>query len=697
MPLFLNFMKKLQFTFIRLLVLSALFVTGAFGNTTLFDTTFNGTGYRLQTVGAGSGHGYSLAIQPDGKILVGGSTYVGSEPDRLALIRLNADGTLDTSFGSGGSAFSPSSIISTFWEAKVLIQPDGKILLGSTAWSTQQQKYTFTVLRFTGAGVLDTTFNNTGYATANVPNSLQDTYRAMDLQADGKIVLVGGTVEEEPGDISGNRDIAVVRFNANGSLDSTFDGDGIRKIGATIFDEEGYAVLVAADGKILVGGYETTDRTRFLLTRLNSDGSTDTSFGTSGSTIYQIGFEGNIVKSLARQSDGKILVAGGGKVTRLTADGIRDMSFGANGVATVPGNDDIRVIGGDKFLLAGNGVRRFMPNGAIDTNFGGGFSIPGNNCLSHAVSIQSDGKVVLGGVCVNDSDHIERFAVARFQENRTKRFLDFNGDEATDISIFRPSNGQWWYLESSTLFYQVVAGQFGAATDIPVPAEFSGDGKTDVAVFRPSTGEWFVLRSDGGTFYSFPFGTSGDVPVVGDFDSDQLADAGVFRPSTGEWYIQKTTGGLSITHFGTTGDKPVPSDYDGDFKTDIAIYRPSNGSWWIQKSSDSTFYAFQFGTSTDKPVQGEYTGDNKTDAAFYRPSTGEWFVLRSEDNSYYSIPFGLSDDLPTPGQFTGDGRFDFVIYRPSTGRWHILMNGGFYFYKDFGLAGDVPVPNAFVP
>ncbi|PYT01984.1 MAG: hypothetical protein DMF63_03885 [Acidobacteria bacterium] len=683
----------------RVLVLSILFAVGAFGNTTTYDPTFDGAGYRLQPVGAGSGHGYSLAIQSDGKIVVGGSTRIGNESDKLALIRLNADGTLDTSFGSGGTAFSPMGMYSSIWEVKVVIQSDGKILLGSTARLTQQSREAFTVLRFMSSGVLDTTFNGTGYATANVPNSLLDTCHSMDLQADGKIVLVGSTLEEVPGDISGNRDIAIVRFNANGSLDSTFDSDGIVKVGALNPDEEGHAVLVQADGKIIVGGRETTDRERYLLTRFNANGSTDTSFGTGGWNIFAVDFVNNNFTSLARRSDGRILAAGGGKTLRFSVDGARDMSFGANGVSTVPGtieSGEIRVIAGDKFLLANRyGVRRFMPNGAIDTNFGRDFTVSGNNCYSHSISVQSDGKAVLGGVCTNSSDQIERFAVARFQENRTKRYLDFDGNEGTDISIYRPANGQWWYLGS--LFYQIVAGQFGTSTDRPVPAEFSGDGKTDLAVFRPSTGEWYVLRSDDRTFYSFPFGTAGDIPVVGDFDDDQLADAGVFRPSTNLWYIQKSTGGISITAFGTSGDKPVPSDYDGDFKLDIAIYRPSVGQWWIQRSSDGGVYAFQFGNSTDKPVQADYTGDNKTDAAFYRPSTGEWFVLRSEDYSYFAFPFGLGDDLPAPGNYWGDARFDIAVFRPSENRWHILGTGGWYFYEDFGVTGDVPLPTMVMP
>jgi uncharacterized delta-60 repeat protein len=209
-------------------------------------------------------------------------------------------------------------------------------------------------------------------------------------------------------------------------------------------DEEAHSVMVQADGKIIVGGRETTDREKFVLTRLNANGSTDASFGTDGWNIFQIDFVNNNFTSLARQSDGRFLAGGGGKIMRFTADGIRDMLFASNGVQSGTGTIervDIRVIGGDKFLVATRyGVRRFMPNGAIDTHYGTTFGVSGNLCYMRSVAVQADGKAVLGGYCSNNSDNISRFAVARFQENRTKRFLDFNGDETSDISIYRPSN-----------------------------------------------------------------------------------------------------------------------------------------------------------------------------------------------------------------------------------------------------------------
>jgi subtilisin len=276
-----------------------------------------------------------------------------------------------------------------------------------------------------------------------------------------------------------------------------------------------------------------------------------------------------------------------------------------------------------------------------------------------------------------------------------RRPVDFDGDGKTDISIFRPGAGEWWYLRSSDSGNRAL--QFGISNDKLVPADFTGDGKTDIAFFRPSNGFWFILRSEDFSFLSFPFGSNGDVPLVGDFDADGKADPTVFRPSTQTWYILKSTGGTAITTFGANGDKPVPADYDGDGKTDIAIYRPSNGQWWIQRSSNNSVYAFQFGISTDKPVPGDYTGDGKADSAFFRPSTGEWFILRSEDSSFYSVPFGAKGDAPSPGDYDGDGRFDTGVFRPTGSTWYVNRTTAGQLITNFGATGDQSVPNSLVP
>jgi hypothetical protein len=303
------------------------------------------------------------------------------------------------------------------------------------------------------------------------------------------------------------------------------------------------------------------------------------------------------------------------------------------------------------------------------------------------------------GILGNNDSTDQHFALVgyNFTEQSVpsaKSPVDFDGDGKTDVSIFRPSLGQWWYLRSSN--GGNAAFQFGAATDRLSPADYTGDGKTDIAFFRPATGEWYILRSEDASYMSFPFGAAGDLPVSGDFDLDGKADPAVFRPSTREWFILKSTGGTIITTFGAAGDVPVVADYDGDGQSDIAIYRPSVGEWWINRSSGGTI-AFRFGLSTDKPVQGDYSGDGRADAAFFRPSSGEWFILRSEDSSFYSVPYGLNGDQPSPGDYDGDGKFDTAVFRPSNSTWFVNRSNAGSLIVGFGMTGDNSVPNAIVP
>ena len=107
--------------------------------------------------------------------------------------------------------------------------------------------------------------------------------------------------------------------------------------------------------------------------------------------------------------------------------------------------------------------------------------------------------------------------------------------------------------------------------------------------------------------------------------------------------------------------------------------------------------AYQFGTGTDKPVVGDFTGDSKVDPTIWRPSTGEWFVLRSENLTYYAATFGTSGDLPLSGDYDGDGKSDFAVFRPSTSTWYVSKSNGGTISQGFGIAGDKPVPSAFVP
>ncbi len=292
-----------------------------------------------------------------------------------------------------------------------------------------------------------------------------------------------------------------------------------------------------------------------------------------------------------------------------------------------------------------------------------------------------------GGVSVTPAF---RFTIFGDASAPTAGDVDFDGDGKTDVSIFRPSNAEWWYARSSDGADR--AFQFGASSDSLTPADFTGDGKTDIAFYRESTGEWFVMRSEDSSFYSFPFGAAGDIPSAGDFDADGKADAAVFRPSTATWFVQRSSdNGTTIQQVGANGDVPQVGDYDGDGRADMAIFRPSNGQWWLNRSTAGVIAA-TFGISSDRPTARDFTGDGKTDIAFWRPSSGEWFVLRSEDSTYYAAPFGISTDTPAAGDYDGDGKADTAVFRAATATWYVNRSQAGLMIQSFGAPTDIAVP-----
>jgi hypothetical protein len=319
-------------------------------------------------------------------------------------------------------------------------------------------------------------------------------------------------------------------------------------------------------------------------------------------------------------------------------------------------------------------------------------TVPNNATTQARVKVEAVGNIFFDVSNVN-------FTITPGTTTMPAKFVDFDGDRKTDISIFRPSVGQWWYQQSSDNVVKALA--FGSATDRITPGDYDGDSKTDVAFWRPSTGEWFVLRSSNLTFFAAPFGATNDVPAPGDFDGDRKTDLAVFRPSNTTWFILRSSdNGVQAVPFGLATDIPTVEDYDGDGRSDIGIFRPAGGSgggeWWILRSTAGLF-ATPFGTATDKPVQGDYTGDGKADIAFYRPTTSEWFILRSEDLSFFAAPFGANGDIPVAGDYDGDNKYDLAVFRPTNVTWFILKSTGGTQIQAFGAAGDKPVPSAFVP
>lgn len=308
------------------------------------DLSFGSAGKVVTDFSRGSDEIDAIVIQSDGKIIVAGSTrplYAQFEDHDLAVARYNPNGTLDTSFANGGK-FTYAFGIYSDGASALAIQSDGKIVVGG---STQVQRWDgtastanqhdFALLRLNPNGSLDNSFGNSGQVTTPLSSYgifRQSGIRALLIQGDGKLVAAGS-----------NGEFALARYNTNGSLDSTFGSGGTvtrRVTTSSAFQSSSGATALALqqDGKILAGGYilvhgayKPSSDVFTPLLRFNPNGSLDTRFGRQGQIAgAQVGVP--YIRGAHVQADGKIVVAGEAQIGRYTANGTLDNNFDADGV-----------------------------------------------------------------------------------------------------------------------------------------------------------------------------------------------------------------------------------------------------------------------------------------------------------------------------------------------------------------------------
>ena len=240
------------------------------------DTSFGDRGVALTTFSTSGCYASALALQSDGKIIAAGTNYRDfSSNSDFGLVRYNSNGTLDTSFGTNG-------LVSTDYDgmldaaSSVLIQSDGKIVAVGSA-SSSATFYDFAVVRYLANGQIDTSFGSAGKVRTDFGGANLDIAYAGTLQSDGKIIAAGTTSDR----IGSKTPFAVARYNSNGTLDTSFSSDGRTSVDFGGYFQAVYQVLVQPDGKIVTAGYPNSEGSDsdFLLSRLNSNGSLDTTFG----------------------------------------------------------------------------------------------------------------------------------------------------------------------------------------------------------------------------------------------------------------------------------------------------------------------------------------------------------------------------------------------------------------------------------
>jgi uncharacterized delta-60 repeat protein len=384
------------------------------------DSGFNGTGFVHTSIGVDD-RAHALAVQPDGRIVVVGSTRNDTGASAFAVVRYDSNGSLDASFGTDGKVRTFIGLSADSANA-VRILPDGRVVVAGTAGDPSIVSFFITyvaLVRYTASGALDTTFNGTGRVLDSIPAlATYNTGEFLAIQGDGK-VLVGG---------SNNGRGGMLRFLGDGSLDSAFGMSG-KVVTSGDSSDQLYALRARADGSLLAAG--TSNSTNLAVV----------SYGADGQLAWSRTFEGDYgarASTVFEQPDGKIVIAGsrsfyGLSVIRLTGDGSSDTTFNGTGHAETGVNGPTSggaaaalqadgkivlattrhdIVSGDDFALV-----RFNTDGSLDAAFGVEGKVTTDigalDDRAAALAVQPDGKLLVAGTSFDGTRF--RVAVVRYR------------------------------------------------------------------------------------------------------------------------------------------------------------------------------------------------------------------------------------------------------------------------------------------
>lgn len=360
----------------------------------------------MTSIGAASEYARAFALQNDGKIVVAG--HVGGVGSDFLIIRLTSSGAYDSTFGTAGIVMTSFNINSTDETNDMVIQPDRKILIAG--WTSTGNK-DIALLRFNADGSADSTFGFNGKVQTNINNTIQEAHD-VGLQPDGKIIVAGFTSSP----LTAN-DVAVFRYKSNGSLDSSFANNGIAVPVLNANDDDAaFGMVLQPDGKIVTAGYTYTNFTYAdnLIVRFDSTGNLDTSFNSTGVVVANNGNSDHLATDVMLQPDGKIVITGRA-FRQFTLD----------------------------FMLA-----RFSSNGIIDPSFGNaGYAytnIALENDFTLASLMQPDGKIVVTGYYTDSG--IENFLLARYGNDSI--FTGINETDNDHVLIYPQAAADIYFILS---------------------------------------------------------------------------------------------------------------------------------------------------------------------------------------------------------------------------------------------------------
>ena len=574
--------KKLLAGLLGLLVVACVLinviVASAAGGDGERDTSFNAA------VGEGANNAVrAVALQADGKILIGGTFHFYNNDFANGILRLNSDGERDISFNVGGTGANGTV-------SAVALQSDGKILIGGNFTSYNSDFAHGGIMRLNSDGKQDASFNVGGAGTS-------DFVEAVALQTDGKI-LIGGFFTSYNGDAAASNNI--MRLNSDGTRDASFNVGGAGANGTVS------AVALQSDGKILIGGEFTSynfDAASGGIMRLNADGTRDTSFNAGGA-----GANG-LVAAVALQANGRILIGGqftsyngdaaaSDRIMRLNADGTRDTSFNAGGTGASGTVRAVTAQPGGKILIGGNfntynndagasdGIMRLNSDGTRDASFnvggtGADSSVFEDSSVS-AVALQSDGKILIGG----------NFNTYNNDAGASDGIMRLNSDGTRD-TLFTVSgtgaNSVVFAVAVQTDGKILIGGDFTAYNDDSAASDrimrLNSDGTRDASFNPGGTGANIIV-------HSVAVQSDGKILIGGEFTSynnDAAASDGIMRlNANGTRDTSFNVGGAGAN--GTVLAVAVQSDgkiivgggfsaYNGDFAASDHIMRlNSNGT-----------------------------------------------------------------------------------------------------------------------